>query len=143
MNCFQEGPLPPAEQKVYKLVTVSLTPLYFQSELVSPNELKGVIDEIYKSFKSSGVLTSRTSAQLQEKNQRSVGYDYGLVLYAMLQTGSVGSGEIYAKTLDIVDEIGAWSEYYLGDVPSGTRCRPWESAINLEALISYALNYKP
>ena len=141
MTCFQEGPLPVADGKVYKLLTVSLIPLYFQSDLISVEALKGSVDGIYQAFRKTGVLTSRTSAQIQEENARSVGYDYGLVLYGMLQTGSEGAGEIYAKTLEIVDEIGAWSEYYLGEVPSGTRCRPWESAINLEALLAYALSF--
>ena len=59
----------------------------------------------------------------------------------MLKTGTAGSEDVYLKTLEIADEIGAWSEYYLGDIPSGTRCRPWESAINMEALIEFAKQY--
>lgn len=139
MGCLPEGPLPPAEKQVYKLISVSLTPLYFHSGLFEAGELKPVVDGIYRSFKETGVLSSRT--EVREGNDRSVGYDYGLVLYGMLQTGAKGQKEIYGKTLEIVDEIGAWSEYYLGSTPSGTRCRPWESAINLEALIEYALKY--
>jgi len=142
MNCLAQGPLPEAETKIYRLVSVSLTPLYFQSGLLSPAELKPVVDEIFRSFQKTGVLTSRTNSETVEDNQRSVGYDYGLVLFSMIQTGSKGKQEVYMKTLDIVDEIGAWSEYYIGDTPSGTRCRPWESAINLEALIEYARNYQ-
>jgi hypothetical protein len=141
MNCLSLGPLPEADQTIYKLVTVSLTPLYFQSGLVTPGELKPVVDEIYNSFQKTGVLSSRTSSGSGEENQRSVGYDYGLVLFSMLQTGSRGSEDVYLKTLEIVDEIGAWSEYYMGSTPSGTRCRPWESAINLEALIEFAKQY--
>ncbi|MEN8202321.1 MAG: hypothetical protein ABFS28_06980 [Bacteroidota bacterium] len=140
MNCITDGPLPVAEKRVYRLVSVSLTPLYFKSGLLESAELKPVVDLIYKSFKETGVLTSRTGAGSSD-NQRSVGYDYGLVLFSMLQTGSKGMKEVYRKTLDIVDETGAWSEYYLGETPNGTRCRPWESAINLEALIEYAMQY--
>jgi hypothetical protein len=141
MGCLTEGPLPPAEENIYKLISVSLTPLYFHSELIHTEELKPVVEGIYQSFRESGVLSSRT--EVKEGNDRSVGYDYGLVLYAMLQTGASGQEEIYTKTLDMVDEIGAWSEYYLGSTPSGTRCRPWESAINLEALIAFAKKYIP
>ncbi len=141
MNCLSLGPLPEADHTIYKLVSVSLTPLYFQSGLVTPEELKAVVDDIYNSFQKTGVLTSRTSSGSVDDNQRSVGYDYGLVLFAMLQTASRGSEDVYLKTLEIVDEIGAWSEYYMGSTPSGTRCRPWESAINLEALIEFAKQY--
>jgi hypothetical protein len=142
MNCLSLGPLPSAEEKIYRLVSVSLTPLYFQSELFNAAEFKPVVGKIYASFQQTGFLTSRTSNENLEDNERSVGYDYGLVLYAMIRTASEGQKEVYLKTLDIVDEIGAWSEYYLGSTPSGTRCRPWESAINLEALIQYAMAYK-
>ncbi len=142
MICLAEGPLPPAEEKIYRLVSVSLTPLYFHSGLIKPAELKPMVDGIYHSFKQTGILTSRTSAENLEDNQRSVGYDYGLVLFGMIRTGSNGQENVYRKTLDIVDEIGAWSEYYMGTTPSGTRCRPWESAINLEALIEYARDYQ-
>lgn len=139
MGCLPEGPLPAAEKKIYKLISVSLTPLYFHSDLMSSDELKHVVEGIYSAFEETGVLSSRT--EVKEGDRRSVGYDYGLVLYGMLRTGVKGQKQIYEKTLDIVDEIGAWSEYYLGETPSGTRCRPWESAINLEALIEYALDY--
>jgi hypothetical protein len=50
---------------------------------------------------------------------------------------------VYDKTLSVVDQEGSWSEYYLNDKPSGTRCRPWESAINIEAVINWAKAYKP
>jgi len=45
---------------------------------------------------------------------------------------------LYEKTLGLLDSTGAWSEYYLAGVPRGTRCRPWESAINLEAALRWA-----
>ena len=112
-------------------------------DFFTQEELKPVVDDIYNSFQKTGVLTSRTGSGNTEDNQRSVGYDYGLVLFAMLQTESSRSEDVYLKTLEIVDEIGAWSEYYLGPTPSGTRCRPWESAINLEALIEFAKQYTP
>ena len=57
----------------------------------------------------------------------------------MTKTRHRHAEEVYRKTLSIVDETGAWSEYYLDNIPSGTRCRPWESAINLEALIEFAV----
>ncbi len=142
MNCLDLGPLPVAEKRIYRLLTVGLTPLYFQSGLVSPAELEPLVKDIFTSFRKTGVLTSRTTTGTEENDKRSVGYDYGLVLFSMMRTGSKGQQQVYQKTLDIVDETGAWSEYYMGATPSGTRCRPWESAINLEALIGYATQFK-
>jgi hypothetical protein len=34
------------------------------------------------------------------------------------------------------------SEYYDDHMPQGTRYRPWESAINIEALIKFADQYR-
>ena len=140
MGCVPEGPLPVAEKDIYKLVSVSLTPLYFHSDLITTGELKPVVERIYRSFKETGVLSSR--AEMKKGDNLSVGYDYGLVLYGMMRPEAQGQKEVYEKTLAIVDEIGAWSEYYRAETPGGTRCRPWESAINLEALLDFALNYK-
>ncbi len=140
-NCIALGALPPAEKKVYNLLTVSLTPLYFHSNLIKPEEVTPILEAIYTSYRNTGVLTSRTG-QLDDNNNRSVGYDYGLVLFNMMKTmESKGSEDIFRKTISIADETGAWSEYYIGSTPSGTRCRPWESAINLEALIEFAERY--
>jgi hypothetical protein len=41
------------------------------------------------------------------------------------------------KMLDLLDSTGAWVEYYDNDIPFNCRARPWESAINIEAIIEY------
>lgn len=139
--CLVTGPMPAADKTVYKLISVSLTPLYFNASLIGMEELRPLVGKIYENYLATGVVSSRLDKSAAEANKRSVGYDYGLILYAMLKTGVGNPGDLYRETLSIVDETGAWSEYYLDGVPSGTRCRPWESAINLEALIEFALDY--
>ena len=136
--CLALGPLPAAEGRTYKLISVSLTPLYFDSGLLETEELAPLVRQVYENYHRTGILTSRTGPSAAKENKRCVGYDYGLILNAMLETDHEDAEEIYRKTLSIVDETGAWSEYYINEIPSGTRCRPWESAINLEALIKFA-----
>jgi hypothetical protein len=140
--CLALGPMPPAETKIYKLISVSLTPLYFSSALIDLGELRPLVGQVYENYKETGMVSSRTGTSAVRENKRSVGYDYGLILYAMLRTGAGNAEDLYRETLSIADETGAWSEYYLDGIPSGTRCRPWESAINLEALIDFAMHYK-
>ncbi len=140
--CLALGPLPPADTTIYKLISVSLTPLYFNFALIDISELQPLVKKVYENYQETGVVASRTEQSSVTENNRSVGYDYGLILYAMMMTGIEGAEDLYRKTLSVVDETGAWSEYYINDIPSGTRCRPWESAINLEALIRFALNYR-
>jgi len=35
------------------------------------------------------------------------------------------------------DRYGMWAEYYDDEAPVGTRCRPWESGLNIAALARY------
>jgi hypothetical protein len=140
--CLAMGPMPPAEKKIYRLISVSLTPLYFNAGLLAPDELRPLVKQVYENYLGTGVVSSRTEKSAVAENRRSVGYDYGLILDAMSKTGVGDPEDLYRETLSIVDETGAWSEYYLDGMPSGTRCRPWESAINLEALIGFAMQYQ-
>lgn len=140
-TCIDLGPLEKVEPKIYNLISVSLIPLYFGSELISKEELQPAVEKVYNEYSKTGILTSQITESGAPDNDRSVGYDYGLVLNALLETDTDGADEIYTQTLNIADDIGAWSEYYINDTPQGTRCRPWESGINLEALIDYAILY--
>lgn len=42
--------------------------------------------------------------------------------------------------LEQADITGGWSEYYDGEKPAGTRYRPWESGISLEAILEYSMS---
>jgi hypothetical protein len=140
-TCIQSGTLPAAEPKIYNLVSVSMVPLYFGSDLFSTEELSPAVRKVFDAYIKSGILSSRIAESETPVDNKSVGYDYGLILNALILTKHKGAEQIYTKTLSITDDIGAWSEYYINDEPSGTRCRPWESGINLEALIKYAATY--
>jgi len=89
------------------------------------------VEEILQSYKATGKLPSRPD------NDVAVGYDYGLLLYALTELDHPMARELYEKTLQLADSTGAWAEYYRDHKPSGTRCRPWESAINAEALLHW------
>ena len=66
----------------------------------------------------------------------SLGYDFGLMLFAAKAAG-LDADALLADMLAIRDECGAWAEYYKGLTPQGTRCRPWESAINIAGALKY------
>jgi len=125
--CIQEQPLPRAEAKSYNLPSVALEPFYMGFSIIPYNQLKDAVLEMFNRHKSENRL---------------VGYDYGFLLSALTKLNMPESLTVYNHTLSVVDQEGAWSEYYLNDQPSGTRCRPWESAINIEALLDWALRAK-
>jgi hypothetical protein len=140
--CLASGPLPKVEPLSYNLISVSLTPLYIHSALFKAEELYHLVEKIYYQFEKTGVLSCIFDSTGTGKNKRTVGYDYGFLLYSMLETGIENSEIIYRKTLSVTDSAGVWSEYYYDHKPRGTRYRPWESAINLEALLKFAYEFK-
>lgn len=78
--------------------------------------------------------TIRKTAEKVKKElpgrNRTVGYEYGFVIYAL------GYDRAFAESmLSLRDEFGAFSEYYENGEPAGTLCRPWETAVNIAALI--------
>ena len=131
VDCLNTPLLPRVEPKAYTLQSVSLTPLYFHSPLVSKDELRPQVEAIVNAYKETGKLPSRPDGNI------AVGYDYGLVLYALTELNDPAAKDLYEKTLSLADDTGAWAEYYRDHQPSGTRCRPWESAINVEALLHF------
>lgn len=131
--CLEKNHVKRVEPQKYYLKSVSLMPLYIGSELFSMEEIRIMANEIVLNYKTTGRLPSR------ELDKISVGYDYGLFLYTLSKLNNPLAKEIFGRMLDMLDSTGAWVEYYDKDVPKGTRYRPWESGINLEAAINYAL----
>jgi hypothetical protein len=140
--CLISGPLPKVKPFTYHLISSNLTALYIHSALLKPEEVKPMVEKVYGEWEKTGILSSVTDSTGINKNRGTVGYDYGYLLYAMLETGMENTGKIYRQTISVADSAGIWSEYYLENVPYLTRYRPWESAINIEALIRYAKQYK-
>ncbi len=134
--CFTTKTLPASIPEKYFLQSVSLTPLYINATVIPEAKLKGFVRDIISSYKKTGKLPSRPDGN------STVGYDFGLFLYSLSLFNEPLKDEIYTKMLGVLDNTGAWVEYYDNNKPMGTRYRPWESAINLEAAIVYAENYK-
>lgn len=133
-QCFVSTELETIKPKSYYLQSVCLLPLYIGSDLFNLDEIKAMVDNIIIMYKKTGLLPSREDGAI------TVGYDYGLLLYALTKLKHPMAEEFYVKTLSVIDPTGAWVEYYENGMPQGTRYRPWESAINIEALIQYSLS---
>ncbi len=141
--CINGAPFPKAEVKQYNLLSVALAPFYMNLTVMPFDQLTGAVYEIRDNFVTTGAMTSKQEMANQKNEIRTVGYDYGFLLNALTMLHNADASRVYDKTLSVVDQEGSWSEYYLNDKPSGTRCRPWESAINIEAVINWAKAYKP
>jgi len=113
-----------------------MTPIYIGASLFSIEEIYELANDAISQYEQTGRLPSRPDGSIN------VGYDYGLFLYTLAALKHPLAANIYEHMMLVVDATGAWVEYYENNKPMGTRCRPWESGINLEAAIYYALGEK-
>ncbi len=134
--CFPYKTFPDIRDEKHYIRSVSLTPWYIHSNVLPTGLPELLVRDIATSYLIDGKLPSRP------EGGRTVGYDYGLFLYALTEMNLPLKDKIYGQMLDVIDDTGAWVEYYENGIPSGTLCRPWESAINIEAAIEYAEKYR-
>lgn len=124
-------PIPPRAFGSIELASSKLAPLYVGSELVPDGMMRVYLEEMVDAFHKDGQMPSGCP------DGHAVGYDYGLFLYALAKAGHPAAKEICDLTVSILDETGVWCEYYQNGIPWKTRCRPWESAINIEGIIAF------
>jgi len=137
--CFakeQGQNLPAATPERYLIHSVSLMPLYVGFPIFSQQEIHVLVDSIATVYKRTGKLPSRPGGNT------TVGYDYGLLLYNLSRLKDTAATAVYQKMLGLLDNTGTWSEYYEDGKAMGTRYRPWESGINLEAALVYGESYR-
>lgn len=134
-KCRLHEPLPPRPFGSLELSASQLMPFYVGSPLI-PDEIRnGHLEKMVRSFREDGKMPSGLS------DGQAVGYDYGLFLYALAKAGHPMAEDICKLTISVVDESGVWCEFYQNGIPYNTRCRPWESAINAEAIVTYYETY--
>lgn len=119
-----------AQTREYFLKSVITMAVYTGSDMLDPAILRHEIEGFLAAYRKTGILPSRPDGN------RCLGYDYGLLLNAAHHFG-MEADDLLEKMLGIRDKAGAWVEYYENNQPTGTFCRPWESAINIEAALGY------
>ena len=133
-KCYLEKKVfPNYERKSFYIPSIALTPKYIGSDLISEKLLRQNIEVIKNSYLKSGQISSRQGLNTV------IGYEYGFLLYALSKYHDPLANQVFKDAMSVVDESGAWVEYYQNGKPMGCRYRPWESAINIEAIIEYAL----
>ena len=134
-QCIADGVQPQWEDEIFSIKSVSFSARYLGSKLVPKEFVEKEILDAARRFLETGLLPSRP------EGGRTVGYDYGFLLYNLVGIDQQLALEVYHRTLDLLDETGAYTEYYEDGVPSGSRYRPWESSINAEALLHFVQTY--
>jgi len=136
-NCFATKDLPAVRPEKFYIPSVSLVPFYIGAKNLSKQQIAVFVKDLADVYQTTGNFPS--SPVIKE---RIVGYDYGLFLYSLTRIDHPLKMEIYRLMMQASDDTGAWVEYYEKNQPMGTRCRPWESGINLEAAIDFAEHYQ-
>ena len=120
--------------KRYILNSVNLALKYHNTTLFTDEEIQKIIDNCITAFETTNSVPSNPGSN------RSLGYDYGLMLYNAAKLNLSIKNDVLKKTLELLDSSGAWVEYYDNDIPFNCRCRTWESSINIEGIIEYIRN---
>jgi len=134
LNCLNNCDLPKSENELCNIRSVALVPFWIGSKLIPEEILNKMLDDICRSWLENGMLPS------SPESSKTVGYDYGLLLYALKDgNGKIKNATAYKTLLDaalsIRDMAGAWVEYYENGKPRSTKCRPWESAVNISGIL--------
>lgn len=108
----------------YRIPAALMMPLFVGAELIPLREYRQAIQSV-------------VTGLMEQKNAKKVGYDMGLATYAVQRYLPDLSETMLKNLLGLRDAVGAWTEYYVEDKPSGCMYRPWESAINIAALLSH------
>ncbi|MHB1153878.1 MAG: hypothetical protein ACYCWE_17080 [Eubacteriales bacterium] len=131
---YEKVDMPYDTTKRYQLGSVTLLPPYYQSTLFNKDEIARNAKKYIDVFEQKNLVSSNI------ESDKSLGYDYGLFLYNMVYLGHPLKEKSLTFMLDHLDSTGAWVEYYDSNKPYNCRYRPWESAINMDALIYYLDN---
>jgi len=117
------------EARPYHLGSASLLPAWHGFDLITDNEMAATVKPFLDAFHRTGEVSSMLDGDA------ALGYDYALLLTTLTHLCHPDTSAVLERTLDRLDEAGAWSEYYKNGVAYNCRCRPWESGINLAAAI--------
>jgi hypothetical protein len=119
--------LPARTVDAQTLASVSLVGPYLGCDLIRPEELRPAVEELLPA-----VLGDPKDCP------KLVGYDTGLLLFSLDALGDPRADLAGRALLALRDQTGAWVEYYEHGKPSGCRARPWESGVNIAALIAHS-----
>lgn len=128
-RCAGKKTLPPYRTEV-SLKSTLLMETFVRAGQIDMEYLARQTAGFLAEYRAKGCLPSRPDGNV------CLGYDFGLVLFAAKAAG-IDADDLLANMLGLRDECGAWSEYYKDMDHMGTRCRPWESAINIAGALKY------
>lgn len=111
--------------------SAGLLPAFIGSQVVSEGDQRIEIERAWRLFEERGYLPTLPGMT------SFVGYDEALLLYGLTRIGHPAAPQVLRHIVDIADTTNAWVEFYDAGKPFNTRCRPWESGMNIAAIVAY------
>ncbi|RED55900.1 hypothetical protein [Cohnella phaseoli] len=127
-----EPPLEAVAPQVVAVQSAGLLPSFVHAGLLTDEEKAEELRRAYDIFERYGYLPTVPGSSYF------VGYDESLLLYGLTLLRHPGAEAVLAHVVSIADSTDAWVEYYDAGRPFNTRCRPWESGMNIAAVRHYA-----
>lgn len=126
--------LEPQPRFELEIASTTLFPALVVTDLIGDDRFAAIAARALARWAERGYLPS------DEGGDTAVGYDEGLLLRALMATAEPEDARRVAQgTAARADRFGTWAEYYThGAHPDGTRCRPWETGLNIAALVAFA-----
>jgi len=129
--CFPRMKPVPRDRIRYFLPSVAATPALVGFPVTDAGEQLAMLEAALAVF-------TAPDGSLRWPETSMPGYELGLLLYALAERRDPRCPDLAKLLLDLRDPTGVWVEFYRGACPSSTRCRPWESALNLLGLLRAA-----
>ena len=133
-GCFGKITVPPCTER-YSLDCAIWMSVFAGSTLLPAQLIRTAIE--------ASVARIRQSEYGKHNPDNTVGYEYGVILYALAKYVPAEQLGAYADLLrELLDDRvrgSVWTEYYRAGLPADASCpyRPWESAINLCGIMAY------
>ena len=131
--CFPLLKTVSSESKRIFIPSVATTPDFIGFPVANPDEQAAMLDAAMAPFTDS-------AGGIRLPGTNFCGYELGFLLYALAEHHDPRCPAVAARLLEMRDPTGSWVEYYIGNKGISTRCRPWESAINLCGLLKATAN---
>ena len=110
-HCFPKTKLERVEKEKFHIQSVTLTPFYIHASLFDEKQKKLFISNLANTYQKTKRLPSRPDGDI------TVGYDYGLFLYALTEQVHPLKDTVYEMMMGALDKRGVWIEYYKENQP--------------------------
>lgn len=127
LSCYPKRTRAQYDAQSYFIPSVGLTSVLLRYPIAS--------DTVMQRTTADAVAVFAPEGEFAWPKRTLPGYETAVVAMALAQRTDARAHAFLRHMLALRDATGAWVEYYEDGSPQGCRCRPWESALSVVALL--------